>query len=91
MAISHVVGLRGYIAERILSQNGSDVLNITGGYDLPSMIAQCRELDVKFIACEMAMNVMGLQREELLDDVDEVAGVAKLASLTSESGATLFI
>ncbi|SHI73218.1 CoA-disulfide reductase [Parasporobacterium paucivorans] len=26
------VGLRGYVAERILKQNGFDVLNVTGGY-----------------------------------------------------------
>ena len=26
------VGLRGYVADRILSQNGYDVLNVTGGY-----------------------------------------------------------
>jgi len=26
------VGYRGYIADRILSQNGFRVLNITGGY-----------------------------------------------------------
>jgi len=31
------VGLRGYIADRILSQNGYNVLNITGGYKTVSL------------------------------------------------------
>lgn len=32
------VGLRGYIADRILSQNGFDVLNVTGGYLTSSIL-----------------------------------------------------
>ncbi|MBL4931775.1 CoA-disulfide reductase [Clostridium paridis] len=32
------VGLRGYIADRILSQNGFKVLNVTGGYKTTSML-----------------------------------------------------
>lgn len=57
---------------------------------LEELIRQARELGVKFIACEMAMNVMGLTREELID-VDEVAGVASFAAVAAKSGSTLFI
>ncbi len=57
---------------------------------LPELLAQARELGVEFIACEMAMNVMGLQREELIE-VDSVAGVASFAGLAKEAGTTLFI
>ena len=32
------VGIRGYIADRILSQNGFKVLNVTGGYKTTSML-----------------------------------------------------
>jgi hypothetical protein len=32
------VGLRGYIADSILSQNGFKVLNVTGGYKTSSML-----------------------------------------------------
>lgn len=32
------VGLRGYIADRILSQNGYKVLNVTGGYLTSSIL-----------------------------------------------------
>ena len=57
---------------------------------LPELLAQARELGVKFIACEMAMNVMGLRREELIE-VDSVAGVASFAEIARNAGTTLFI
>ncbi len=41
-------------------------------------------------ACAMAMDVMGITREEL-NDVDEVAGVATIAELVKSGGTTLFI
>ena len=57
---------------------------------LPELIRSAREAGVRFIACDMAMDVMGIRREEL-NDVDEVAGVATFAELVKSSGATLFI
>ncbi len=57
---------------------------------LESLLHQARELGVRFIACEMAMDVMGLQREELIE-VDSVAGVASFAELARKAGTTLFI
>ena len=57
---------------------------------LPELIESARAAGVRFIACEMAMDVMGLRREELIE-IDEVAGVASFAALARESGTTLFI
>jgi peroxiredoxin family protein len=57
---------------------------------LPEMLQSARQLGVKFIACDMAMGVMGISREELID-VDEVAGVATFIARAKESGPTLFI
>jgi peroxiredoxin family protein len=57
---------------------------------LPELIRSAREAGVRFIACDMAMDVMGMKREEL-NDVDEVAGVATFAELVKNSGTTLFI
>lgn len=57
---------------------------------LPEMIQNARAMGVKFIACDMAMGVMGITREELID-VDEVAGVATFIARAKESGPTLFI
>jgi len=57
---------------------------------LDELLKQARELGIRFIACEMAMNVMGLRREELIE-VDSVAGVASFAALARQAGTTLFI
>lgn len=57
---------------------------------LEKLMLQAKELGVTFIACEMAMNVMGFQREELVE-VDDVAGIASFAELPKQNGSTLFI
>ncbi len=67
------------------------VMNRKNVSSLSKLIAEARALGVKFVACEMAMDVMGLQRPELYDGVDEIAGVARFAQLAKESGTTLFI
>lgn len=56
---------------------------------LQELLVQAKGLGVKFIVCEMAMNVMGLKREELID-VDDVAGVASFVEM-AKGGTTLFI
>ena len=57
---------------------------------LPELIRQARELGVRFVACEMAMGVMGVKREELIE-VDEIAGVASFVEMAKHSSSTLFI
>ena len=57
---------------------------------LPELITQAREMGVRFVACEMCMNIMGLQKEELMEGID-VAGVAEFASISENADATLFI
>ena len=66
------------------------VMKGKGVLSLPELIRSAREAGVKFIACEMAMNLMGITRDELID-VDEVAGVAAFAELAKNSNNTLFI
>ncbi|MEI7948459.1 MAG: DsrE/DsrF/DrsH-like family protein, partial [bacterium] len=56
---------------------------------LEELLVQAKGLGVKFIACEMAMNVMGLTREELVE-IDDVAGVASFVEM-AKGGTTLFI
>lgn len=58
---------------------------------LPDLIKSAKSAGVRFIACDMAMGVMGIVREELIDEVDEVAGVAAFAELARKSTNTLFI
>ena len=57
---------------------------------LPELIRAARENGVKFIACEMAMDVMGLTRDELAD-VDEVVSVASFVELAKNGKNALFI
>ena len=66
------------------------VMNRKHVLSLPELIRFAREAGVRFVACDMAMDVMGLRREELIE-IDEVAGVASFAALARESGTTLFI
>ena len=58
---------------------------------LPALITSAKAAGVKFIACDMAMGVMGLTREDLIGEVDEVAGVAAFADLARPGANTLFI
>jgi len=44
----------------------------------------------QLIACQMSMDVMGIQKEELIDGV-EIGGVAAFLGEAGESGTTLFI
>ena len=45
---------------------------------------------VEFIACQMSMDVMGVSREELIDEVT-VGGVATYMNRTEDANLNLFI
>ena len=57
---------------------------------LSELIGQAQENGIKFIACTMSMDVMGIVPEELIDGV-EFGGVAKYIGETEKSGSNLFI
>ncbi len=57
---------------------------------LPSLIGMAQEMEIKIIACQMSMDVMGIKKEDLLDGV-EVGGVATFLSDSFSSNTTLFI
>ncbi len=54
------------------------------------LLRQAIELDVKLIACQMTMDVMGIRREDLIDEV-EVGGAATFMSFATGAHTTLFI
>ena len=58
--------------------------------DLPSLINQAVEQGVKLIACTMSMDVMGISKEELRDDV-EYGGVGAYIGYTEQANHNLFI
>jgi peroxiredoxin family protein len=57
---------------------------------LPQLIEMAQEQDVKLIACTMTMDLLGLQKEELLDNI-EYAGVAAYLSEAEDGNVNLFI
>lgn len=57
---------------------------------LNELIQQAKDNGVKFIACNMSMDVMGIRPEELIDGV-EIGGVAKYIQESSSSNSNLFI
>jgi len=54
------------------------------------MMDLARELGVKMIACTMSMDVMGVEREQLADDV-ELGGVAAFMAEASRARVSLFV
>lgn len=57
---------------------------------LGELIKEAQSQGVKFIACQMSMDVMGIKKEELLDGV-EIAGVAKYIAQSNSANCNLFI
>ena len=78
----NMMGMGGAMMKSVMKRKG--VLS------LPELIRSAREAGVKFIACDMAMDIMGITREELIE-VDEVAGVATFAEIAKNCNNTLFI
>jgi len=78
----HMMGMGTAMMKNVMKNKNID--------DLPTLIGQARLMGVKLMACEMAMNMMGIQEAELLDNV-ELAGVANFAALAEKSGPVMFI
>lgn len=57
---------------------------------LEDLIKTAQDYNIKLIACNMSMDVMGIKREELIDGV-EIGGVASFLGSAEESDMSLFI
>jgi len=57
---------------------------------LEDLIASARRQGVKLVACTMSMDVLGIAKEELFDDI-EYAGVASYLAEADEANVNLFI
>lgn len=57
---------------------------------LPQLIEMAQEQDIKLVACTMTMDLLGLQQEELLDNI-EYAGVAAYLADAEVGNVNLFI
>ncbi|ARK28838.1 DsrE/DsrF/DrsH-like family protein [Halalkalibacter krulwichiae] len=57
---------------------------------LPDLVEIAQEQGVKLVACTMTMDLLGLQKEELIDGI-EYAGVAAYLADAEEGNVNLFI
>jgi peroxiredoxin family protein len=67
-----------------------DVMKKHNAMPLSNLIEMAQEQDVKLVACTMTMDLLGLQQEELLDNI-EYAGVAAYLADAEDGNVNLFI
>ncbi|MCT8139326.1 DsrE/DsrF/DrsH-like family protein [Anaerobacillus sp. CMMVII] len=67
-----------------------NVMKKHNAMQLPELIDMAKEQGVKLVACTMTMDLLGLQKEELIDGI-ELAGVAAYLGDASEGNVNLFI
>jgi peroxiredoxin family protein len=59
---------------------------------LEKLLADFKDLGGKIVACEMTMDIMGIKREDLREDlIDEYGAVGTYVQKARESAITLFI
>ena len=58
---------------------------------ISEMIRTSKESGVKFHACSPSLNMMGLKREDLIPEVDDIIGASTYLDLASEDAITLFV
>jgi peroxiredoxin family protein len=58
---------------------------------LPELRQMAIDLGVKLLACQMSMDVMGIRREDLIDEVTDVVGAATYIAEANQSHITLFV
>jgi peroxiredoxin family protein len=58
---------------------------------LDELIADCNDLGVRLVACEMTMGIMNVPKEQLVSEVTEIGGVGTYLDAASESNVTLFV
>ena len=78
----NMLGIGAKMMRHLMAKKGVD--------SLESLRQQALDNGVEFIACQMSMDVMGVKREELLDEVS-IGGVATYMSRADEANVNLFI
>jgi peroxiredoxin family protein len=80
----HMLGLGKWMVKRRMKK-----ANVAS---LERLLADFKELGGKIIACEMTMEIMGIKKEDLRDDlIDEYGAVGTYMQHARESSITLFI
>jgi peroxiredoxin family protein/TusA-related sulfurtransferase len=59
--------------------------------DLVELIRTTHSMGVKFLGCQMTMDVMGVKREDLIDEVDDTVGAAAFMAEALDADISMFI
>ena len=59
--------------------------------DLVDLIQTTHSMGVKFLGCQMTMDVMGVKREDLIDEVDDTVGAAAFVAEALDADISMFI
>ena len=78
----NMLGMGTAMMKRVMKQKNVD--------SLPELMEKARRAGVRFVACTMSMDVMGIHPEELIDGV-EFAGVGAYLGDAEESSVNLFV
>jgi len=79
----HMAGIGKVMMKKIMK--GQNVQN------LEDMMKDASDLGVKMLACNMSMDVMGIDKEDLIPEVNEIVGVASYIAEAKNSKINLFI
>ena len=55
------------------------------------MLQTAIDLDVTLLACLMSMDVMEINKDDLIDEVDDVVGAAAMCAVAQESDVQYFV
>ncbi len=78
----HMAGVGTFMIQQVMKHK-----NV---YSLARLIEEARKSSIKFVACSMSMDIMGIKKEELIDGV-EIGGVATYLERADQSSHNLFI
>lgn len=66
------------------------MMNNAGVAKIPELLEACIDGDVKFIACQMTMDVMGTKAEDLIPEA-EVGGAATFLEFAQDADITMYM
>ncbi len=75
---------------RMASWMMKDWMKKGGVPTIPDLIAMARESEVRLIACQMTLDVLGIKKEDLIDGL-EYAGAGAFLDYAADADITLFI
>lgn len=75
------LGLGGWLMRREMT--------IKKMQSIPEKLEMAKELGVRFLVCDQPMTMMGLKREDLINDVEKIVGVGTYTKEVAESQVNL--